>query len=106
MEASGRLGVSGLFFCSDWISSFCSARGYCTASFGDGAYKATGKRCAIRIAEDLSIQKASELARAGRMFELAQRFRFDLADTFAGDAELLAHFFQRVIGVHADAKAH
>ena len=40
------------------------------------------------------------------MFELAQRLGLDLADAFTRDRELLADFFQRVIGVHADAEAH
>ena len=38
------------------------------------------------------------------MFELAQRFGFNLTDTFTRYTELLAHFFKRVIRVHADAK--
>ena len=40
------------------------------------------------------------------MLQLAQRLCLDLTDTFAGDRELLADFFQRVVGVHADAEAH
>ena len=40
------------------------------------------------------------------MFELAQCFGFDLPDTFAGHVELLADFFKRMIGVHADAETH
>ena len=40
------------------------------------------------------------------MLELAQRFRFDLTNPFARHAELLTHFFQRVIGVHPDTEAH
>jgi hypothetical protein len=40
------------------------------------------------------------------MLQLAQHLGFDLPDTLAGDAELLADFLQRVIGVHADAEAH
>ena len=40
------------------------------------------------------------------MLQLPQRLRFDLPDTFAGHRELLADFFQRVIGVHPDAEAH
>ena len=40
------------------------------------------------------------------MLQLPERLRFDLADTFAGDRELLADFFERVVGVHADAEAH
>ena len=39
------------------------------------------------------------------MLQLPQRLRLDLADAFAGDAELLADFLERVIGVHADAEA-
>ena len=40
------------------------------------------------------------------MLELAQRLGLDLADALAGHREPLADFFQRVIGVHGDAKAH
>ena len=36
------------------------------------------------------------------MLQLAQRLGFDLADTLARDAELLADFFQRVIGMNTD----
>src|SRR5262249_14058438 len=60
-------------------------------------------RSAMRV---LVVEEASEFAGTGGMLELAQRFGFDLANTLAGDAELLAHLFQRVIGVHADAEAH
>ena len=35
-----------------------------------------------------------------------RRLGFDLADTFAGDRELLADFLERMVGVHADAEAH
>ncbi len=40
------------------------------------------------------------------MAQFAQCFRFDLADTLAGDIELFADFFERVVGVHIDAEAH
>ena len=40
------------------------------------------------------------------MLQLPQRLGLDLADTLSGHRELLADFFQRVIGVHADAEAH
>src|SRR6202008_2507915 len=40
------------------------------------------------------------------MLQLPQRLGLDLADALAGDRELLADFFQRVVGVHADAEAH
>ena len=40
------------------------------------------------------------------MFQLPERFRFNLSDAFARHAELLPHFFQRVIRIHADPEAH
>ena len=40
------------------------------------------------------------------MTQLAQRLGLDLADAFARNVELLADFFQRVIGVHFDAETH
>ena len=40
------------------------------------------------------------------MLKLTQRLGFNLADTFAGHAKLLAHLFERVIGIHANTKAH
>ena len=40
------------------------------------------------------------------MLQLAQRLGFDLANAFTRYRELLADFFQRVVGVHADAEAH
>ena len=40
------------------------------------------------------------------MLQLPQRLGFDLADALAGDGELLADFFQCVVGVHTDAEAH
>ena len=43
---------------------------------------------------------------AARVSQLAQRLRFDLADALASHVELLADFFQRVVGVHVDAEAH
>src|SRR5262245_48628157 len=40
-----------------------------------------------------------------RRTELAQRFRFDLADTLAGDVELLPDLFESVLSLTADAEA-
>ena len=54
----------------------------------------------------LIIQEAPQLPASARVLQFAQRFRFDLADAFAGYGELLADFFERVVGVHADAEAH
>src|SRR5262245_12080220 len=53
----------------------------------------------------LALEEAAELLGARRMAELAQRLRLDLQDALAGDVELLADLFQRVVGVHFDAEA-
>ncbi len=60
----------------------------------------------MTISLALIIQEAAQLTRARGVLQLAEGFGFDLADAFAGYAELLANFFQRVVGVHADTKAH
>ena len=52
------------------------------------------------------IQETPQLPAPTGVLELAQCLRLDLADAFAGDRELLADFFQGVVGVHADAEAH
>src|SRR5215216_1987500 len=52
------------------------------------------------------VEEAAQHAAAARVLELAQCLGLDLADTLAGHRELLADFFQRVVGVHADAEAH
>src|SRR5580698_9205687 len=57
-------------------------------------------------ADSSTIEEAPKLPAAARVLELAQGLGFDLADAFAGDAELLADFLEGVVGVHADAKAH
>ena len=40
------------------------------------------------------------------MTQLAQRFRFDLADALARDRERLADFFERVLAAVVQTKAH
>src|SRR5690606_23158495 len=60
----------------------------------------------FREAAGSVFQEAPKLLGAARMAELAQGLGFDLADALAGDVELLADFFQRVIRVHVDAEAH
>src|SRR5271170_6050275 len=55
---------------------------------------------------ELVIQKAPQLPRPRRMLELPQRLGLDLADALSRHRELLADFFERMVGVHADAKAH
>src|SRR4029077_4672940 len=54
----------------------------------------------------LVVQEASEFSRPARVLQFPQRLGLDLADALAGDRELLADFFQRVVGVHANAEAH
>ena len=43
----------------------------------------------------VGFEEAVQVADTGRVTHLAERFRLDLANTLAGDAELAAHFFQR-----------
>src|SRR6266852_8843776 len=52
------------------------------------------------------IQKAPQLPRPARVLQFPQRLGLDLADALAGDRELLADLFERMVGVHADAEAH
>src|SRR5689334_13148004 len=46
------------------------------------------------------VQKAPQLARSRRVLELAQGLGLDLADALAGDRELLADLFERMVGIH------
>src|SRR5260370_42643308 len=52
------------------------------------------------------IQEAPQLPAPRRMLQLPQRLGFDLPNTLSGHRELLADFFQGVVGVHADTEAH
>ena len=56
---------------------------------------------ALNSIHPLIIEKTAQLAASARVFGLSERLGFDLADAFAGHRELLAHFLQRVVGVHA-----
>ena len=40
------------------------------------------------------------------MAQLAKRLRLYLSNAFTRNVELLADFFQRVVRIHVDAKAH
>ena len=60
----------------------------------------------IALGYSLVIQETPQLPAPRGMLQLPERLRFDLPDAFARYAELLADFFQRVVGVHADAEAH
>ncbi len=52
------------------------------------------------------IQKASQMLRAAWMTQLSERLGFDLSDALSRHIKLLADLFQRVVGVHVDAKTH
>src|SRR3546814_15942098 len=75
---------------SDWSSDVCSS---------DLAGRFALRRC-------LLVEERTQVVRAARMAQLAQRLGLDLANALAGDVELLADFFERVVGVHVDAEAH
>src|SRR5438874_553146 len=63
----------------------------------------------VRFALDkilFPLEKTPQLFRTRRMPQLAQCLGLDLADALAGDIELLADFFQRVVGVHLDPETH
>src|SRR5580658_7435562 len=64
------------------------------------------RRVSAGRADPSTIQEAAQLPRTAGVLQLAQGLGFDLADAFAGDAELLADLFEGVVGVHADAEAH
>jgi hypothetical protein len=49
-----------------------------------------GERCTGGLLNDRAFQERLQLAAAGRMPQLPQRFRFDLPDPLAGDREVLA----------------
>src|SRR5690606_19405844 len=54
----------------------------------------------------LIVEEAPQLPAPARMFQLAKGLRLDLANTFARHRELLADFFQRMVGIHANAEPH
>src|SRR5690554_7048082 len=51
----------------------------------------------------LDIEEAPQLLRTARVAQLSQRLGLYLPDPLAGDVELLADLFKRVVGVHVDA---
>src|SRR3989344_3978244 len=53
-----------------------------------------------------SVEETAQVFRTGRVPELTQCLGFYLTNTFTRDVKLLADFFQRVVGVHADTKTH
>jgi|GEM_PF-4349840 len=64
----------------------------------------------LKIMRDIKlasvIQETPQLLAPAWVLELAQRLGFNPADSLALRPKLLPQFFQRMISVHADAKAH
>ncbi len=54
----------------------------------------------------LTFEEGLQLVRAAGVAQLAQGLGLDLADAFAGHVELLADFFQGLVGAHFDAETH
>src|SRR3954470_3255560 len=54
----------------------------------------------------IGIQQHSQFARSRWVPQLAQRFRFDLANTFASDRETATDFFERMLRAVVHAKSH
>src|SRR5690606_733588 len=52
------------------------------------------------------VEEGAQMLASCRVAQLAQCLGFDLADTLAGDIELLADFLEGVVGVHVDTEAH
>ena len=46
------------------------------------------------------------MVRATWVAEFSQGFGFNLSNTFSGNVELFADFFQGVVGIHVDAETH
>ena len=54
-------------------------------------------RCFLEVIARRAFEEGAQFPRTRRMAQLAQCFRFDLADALAGDSERLADFFERVL---------
>ena len=55
---------------------------------------------------DALIEKIPEFSASAGVAKFSERLRLNLPDPFASHVKLLPHFFQRVIGIHADTKPH
>jgi hypothetical protein len=70
---------------------------------GSGHWSFTAAYCALRPP---AFEERLQLAAAGRVAQLAERLRFDLADAFTRDGEVLADLFEGVFVAFADAETH
>ena len=58
------------------------------------------------VDQSIPFEERLQLVRTARVTQLAQRLRLDLTDPLTRHVELLADFFERVIGIHIDTKPH
>src|SRR5512139_409178 len=86
----------------------CVVRSFCARRLSPrAAYIGTpSAKCQEIAGAPLSrlLDEALELLAPARVAQLPERLGLDLADALAGDLELLAHLFQRVVRVFADAE--
>ena len=87
--------------------------GQCSSSLGhQKQYYGHGRSRAHDVAESAlrlivdAVHEGAEFARARRVTQLAQGFRFDLADTLTGDGKGLADLFQGVLAAILEAETH
>src|SRR5689334_20752727 len=67
--------------------------------------KPRGRICDRSIVEGC-IEEGAEAVAAAGVAQFAEGFCFDLADALAGDREVLADFFERVLAAVLEAEAH
>ena len=83
-----------------------SALDYGPTTWPSGPYCGPAARAVATSKTALVVEETPQGLAAARMAKFANRFRFDLTNAFAGNREGDADFFQRVIGIHADAEPH
>jgi hypothetical protein len=64
------------------------------------------RRISNQVRVPSAIEEGSEDLRSARVFELPQRFGFDLPNALARNRKLLADFLERVVAIHAETEAH
>src|SRR4051812_38243026 len=94
-----------------------SAPRFNMASFVDVRERPRHRKTAVTAAEKSSRRRVfcqrvsvhderAQMLGARRMTQLDEGLGLYLADAFARQLEMLADFFQRVLGLHVDAEAH
>src|SRR5712691_8897641 len=70
------------------------------------AFRVSNGAAGLELLSQGAFEKHTELARARRVAQLAQRLGFDLADALAGDGERLAYFSEGVLAAVVQTEAH